>query len=65
MAATAAMIGAAAAVGGLWVSYHFDTPAGPSIVTVAIAGFLLSLVLAAVLAAQRAAPGGGVRSVGQ
>ena len=55
MAATAALIGAGAASGGLWMSYHFDTPAGPSIVVVAIAAFLLCLVLAAALSALRPA----------
>ncbi|GKY87427.1 metal ABC transporter permease [Sinisalibacter aestuarii] len=41
MAFGAAAIGAAAALGGLWASYSFDTPAGPSIVTVAAGLFLL------------------------
>jgi len=40
MAAMAALIGAASATGGLWLSYQWDTPAGPSIVTAA-AGFFI------------------------
>ncbi|MBL8563308.1 MAG: metal ABC transporter permease [Gemmobacter sp.] len=35
MAALAALIGAAAVLGGLQMSLHLDTPAGPSIITVA------------------------------
>jgi zinc transport system permease protein len=42
MALAACAIGAAAAVGGLWASLRFDTPAGPSIVVAAAAAFLLA-----------------------
>lgn len=49
MAVLAAAIGAAAASGGLWLSYHADTPAGPSIVVLAIAAFLWLLALSAAL----------------
>ena len=42
MAAIAALIGAVAVVGGLAGSYGFDTPAGPTIVLVALALFGLS-----------------------
>ena len=40
MAFGAAGIGAAAAMGGLWLSYQMDTPTGPSIVCVAAALFV-------------------------
>jgi zinc transport system permease protein len=43
MAAVAVLIGGAATLGGLGLSLAADTPAGPSIVTVAAGGFLLSL----------------------
>ncbi|MGX9352166.1 metal ABC transporter permease [Shimia sp. W99] len=42
MAFGAAGIGAASAMGGLWASYHYDTPAGPSIVCVAAIIFAFS-----------------------
>lgn len=41
MAASAAVVGAASACGGLWASYYWDTPAGPSIVCVAAVFFAL------------------------
>jgi zinc transport system permease protein len=44
MAALAAVIGVLAVVGGLYGSLGFDTPSGPSIVVVALALFLLSLI---------------------
>jgi len=44
MAALAAVAGMVAVLGGLWGSLSFDTPAGPSIVTVAALGFTLSVV---------------------
>ena len=53
MAVFAALIGAGSATAGLWSSYHFDTPAGPSIVVVAIAAFLVSLAVTALMAASR------------
>ncbi len=40
MAAGAALIGALSAIGGLWGSYAFDTPAGPSIVVTAVLLFV-------------------------
>ncbi|WP_435166534.1 metal ABC transporter permease [Falsirhodobacter sp. 1013] len=45
MAVGATLIGAASALGGLWASYHFDTPAGPSIVTAAAAIFAVAVVV--------------------
>lgn len=45
MAVFAALIGAAAALGGIGASWHFDTPTGPTIVCVAAALFAGSLVL--------------------
>lgn len=42
MAALAAVIGMASALGGLWLSLTFDTPTGPSIVCVAAACFALA-----------------------
>lgn len=44
MAIAASLAGALAVIGGLFGSLHFDTPSGPSIVVVALALFLLSLV---------------------
>jgi zinc transport system permease protein len=44
MVALASVMGSGAALGGLWGAYHFDTPAGPSIVCAAGAIFLLSLL---------------------
>jgi zinc transport system permease protein len=45
MAGIAIVIGGAAAAGGLWVSLRFDTPAGPSIVSVAAFAFSVATVL--------------------
>ena len=45
MAILAVAIGCLAVIGGLWASLRFDTPAGPSIVAAAAAGFALSLAL--------------------
>jgi len=45
MAVGATVIGAVAALAGLWASYHFDTPAGPSIVTAAAAMFTAAAVV--------------------
>ncbi|WP_270732753.1 metal ABC transporter permease [Shimia sp. Alg240-R146] len=42
MAASAAAVGVASASGGLWASYYWDTPAGPSIVCVAAVFFALT-----------------------
>ena len=44
MAAFASLIGALAVAGGLFGSVRFDTPSGPSIVVVALALFLVSLL---------------------
>lgn len=44
MAILAAIIGAAAVIGGLFGSLEWDTPAGPSIVVASLVLFLLSLV---------------------
>ncbi|MHC0054758.1 iron chelate uptake ABC transporter family permease subunit [Actibacterium sp. D379-3] len=49
MAVFAVLVGAAAALGGLWASLRLDTPAGPSIVAVA------ALIFAAMLALPRRA----------
>ncbi|MEM6304571.1 MAG: metal ABC transporter permease [Pseudomonadota bacterium] len=45
MAMLAALIGAVCALGGLQASFLYDTPTGPSIVTLATAAFVLSLML--------------------
>jgi zinc transport system permease protein len=42
MAAGAALVGALATLAGLWLSLAFDTPAGPSIITAAVAAFAVS-----------------------
>ncbi|MCB1364920.1 MAG: metal ABC transporter permease [Rhodobacteraceae bacterium] len=47
MAAGAAVLGAASALGGLWAAWLLDTPAGPSIVCVAAVLFLLTTALGA------------------
>lgn len=44
MAALATLAGMIAVLGGLWASLGYDTPAGPSIVTVAALGFTLSVI---------------------
>jgi zinc transport system permease protein len=46
MAAAAAGIAAVAALGGLWLAFRLDTPAGPSIVAVAAAAFAVTTLLA-------------------
>lgn len=43
MAGSATLIGAMAVLGGLWVSLHFDTPAGPSIVAISAVFYAISL----------------------
>lgn len=53
MAILAAVIGAAAVIGGLFGSLEWDTPSGPSIVVAALALFLLSLVRFPRLASSR------------
>jgi zinc transport system permease protein len=47
MAVGAVLVGIGAVIGGLWASWTLDTPAGPSIVTVAAIAFALSLPLQA------------------
>jgi zinc transport system permease protein len=47
MALCAAGLGVVAALGGLWAAFRFDTPTGPTIVTVAAALFLTTTVLGA------------------
>jgi len=47
MAALAALAGCLSVAGGLWASFRFDTPSGPSVVVAALALFALSLPLAA------------------
>ncbi|MBB4066992.1 metal ABC transporter permease [Gellertiella hungarica] len=44
MAVLASLIGAAAVVGGLYGSLHYDTPSGPSIAVAALMMFLISLL---------------------
>lgn len=46
MAVLAALIGAGASLGGLQLSLSFDTPAGPSIITVAALAFTMSVFVA-------------------
>lgn len=46
MAGLAALLGAAAALAGLAASYIWDTPAGPSVVVAAAAGFAATTLLA-------------------
>ncbi|WP_151704873.1 zinc ABC transporter permease subunit ZnuB [Nitrincola alkalilacustris] len=41
MAVFASLLGMFAVVGGIWLSWTFDTPAGPSVVVVALMEFLL------------------------
>ena len=45
MAFTAAILASASALGGLWVSYHWDTPTGPTIICVAIGLFAFTSIL--------------------
>ena len=45
MAALAALIGVAAVIGGLQMSLRFDSPAGPSIITVAALAFTAAVTL--------------------
>ena len=44
MAIIAAVIGALSVFAGLNGSLHWDTPAGPSIVVAALAGFIISVL---------------------
>lgn len=44
MAVIAGLIGAAAVIGGLYGSLHYDTPSGPSIAVAAVLLFLVSLL---------------------
>lgn len=55
MAVGAAGVGAASAAAGLWGSWHFDTPAGPSIVVAAVV-LLLAANLATPLLTRRRTP---------
>ena len=48
MAALAAVAGCAAVAGGLWGSFTFDTPSGPSIVVAALVLFVVSALAPAV-----------------
>ena len=48
MVVYAGIIGAASAVGGLWMSWEFDTPTGPTIVSAAAAVFVLCTVFGVV-----------------
>jgi zinc transport system permease protein len=62
MAVLAAVIGAAAAIGGLFGSLEWDTPSGPSIVVAALALFLLGLLPMAGLIRLRKPPHTGATS---
>ncbi|WP_173934558.1 metal ABC transporter permease [Chelativorans sp. Marseille-P2723] len=59
MALFAALAGAAAVLGGLFSSLHFDTPSGPSIVVAALVLFLLSLLRAPWRASPASSQAGG------
>lgn len=48
MAVLAALIGASAALGGLWGSFQFDTPTGPTIVVTASALFVMTMAFGAI-----------------
>lgn len=49
MAFLAALIGAAAALGGLAAAFQWDTPTGPTIVSIAAAAFVVTSVVGALL----------------
>ena len=49
MAVLASLIGGISALGGLQASFLFDSPTGPSIVTLAVIFFVLSLMLGRLL----------------
>lgn len=53
MAVLAALVGAAAVVGGLYGSLYWDTPSGPSIVVAAVVFFVISLSPLAAVFGQR------------
>lgn len=50
MAVFAALLGATSALGGLWAAFLFDTPAGPSIVSVAAVLFAITTAIGALRA---------------
>ncbi len=54
MAVGAAVLGAASAAGGLWGSWRFDTPAGPSIVVAAVVALVACNAVAPLLARRAA-----------
>ena len=62
MAALAALVGAAASTGGLFLSLHFDTPSGPSIVVAALVLFLASLLPMPERLRRKILPAGEARS---
>jgi zinc transport system permease protein len=45
MAALAAILGCAAVAMGIWLSFRFDTPAGPSIVVAETIIFLVTMLV--------------------
>jgi len=45
MAIISIIVGIVAVVGGLWASYQFDTPTGPSIVVAAIVVYSVVLLV--------------------
>jgi zinc transport system permease protein len=57
MAIAAALAGLGAALGGLWGSFRFDTPTGPTIVVAALVILVASAAIGAVKAGRRADPG--------
>ncbi len=58
MVITAAVLGIAAVVGGLMLSARFDTPSGPSIVTMACVIFVVTMVVPAMVRRLRPEQGG-------
>ncbi len=60
MAVGAAVLGAASAAGGLWGSWRFDTPTGPSIVVAAV----VALVACNAVAPLAGAAGGAATGAG-
>jgi zinc transport system permease protein len=54
MAVGAAAVGGLSAAFGLWGSWHFDTPAGPSIVVTAVVALVLANALRPLFAGRRA-----------
>ena len=58
MAVAAALAGLGAALGGLWGSFRFDTPTGPTIVVAALTILVASAAIGALASRRRANSGG-------